>query len=1300
MTAHRLEETEVIYPVVQIEVDGIRTRALLDTGSGSSYASAKLIEALRKKPKEVKTKRIEMMLGATTMKVEIYSANVKSIDGEFSMNVDLSKVHKPELMSLENPRYEEVLKKYTHLKGVTINDTDPKPQLPVHLVLGASEYASIKTKTPQRVGQPGQPVAEKTLMGWTLMSPGREEAFSPLLTTQSTSTDYEQLCALDVLGLEDAPENDQGIVYQEFKEQLTRNEAGWYEANLPWKGIHPPLPTNETGSRRRLEYLIKKLQRNGEYENYDAIIQGQLQEGIVEPAPQVAKGKEFYIPHKAVTRENAESTKLRIVYDASARESANKPSLNDCLHPGPPLQNLLWSVLVKSRFYPISATGDIQKAFLQIRIKEEERDSLRFHWRRPNHSNIEIYRFTRALFGLTSSPFLLGGVINAHLDKWEARQPEIVKELRDVLYVDDLLTGGATVEEVQIKKQVATEIFNDATFTLHKWHSNAEELESDKDHPQSKDELSYAKQQLGTTASETKMLGVPWDKKNDTLKIAFPRDGTLYTKREILSKLARIYDPLGLASPTTLTGKLVFRDICDSKLSWDAMLPEHLQKRWDKWWSQLPDYVTVERPIAPHQQPIQEVVLHAFGDASSQGVCAAIYAVVKQEDGMTQKLVCAKSRLAKRNLTIPRLELVAGHMAVNLVANVRTALDKYPVKVYCWLDSTVALYWILGQGAYRQFVANRVHKIHQHPDVQWHHVPTAENPADLGSRGGSVVNVELWQCGPKWLADPMEWPEKKKLESSAETKVEAKVIKDVLGAAIPVQDSFDQLLSKHDLWKVLRIGAWVRRFIHNCKLTAVTRESGPLTTIDVENQKTWWIRRAQRDTQNKAHYVKDQLQLNLQLNQQQVLECRGRIQGEYPIYLSDDHPFTSKLVHQAHLATLHGGVGLTMAKVRERYWVPRLRRLVKKVRGKCWGCKRFHTKAFQSPPPGNLPNTRTQGNTPYQVIGVDFAGPIRYRTKPKAEKKAYLALYGCSLTRGVYLDLLPSLEMQDFITSLKKFIARRGRPKLIYSDNGGTFKAAAKWLKEAQTSEKFNNYLAQHSIRWQFNLSRAPWWGGQFERLIGLFKNAFHKTIGNATLRWPELEEVVLDVEVTLNNRPLSYIEDDVQLPLLTPNSMLNLNPNDLPNLEAHQIPDTELRKRARYLTRCKEMIWNRWSKEYVRSLREQHRRAGGEQTSHPKIGDVVIIRGDSKNRNHWKLGIVEQLIQGRDGITRGAKLKTSNGVLERAIQHLSPLELTCDRLQPESLNVKASEFVPRPRRDAAAAATVRIQDIVDNSDY
>ena len=141
-------------------------------------------------------------------------------------------------------------------------------------------------------------------------------------------------------------------------------------------------------------------------------------------------------------KNSAESTKLRIVYDASAKESRTSPFLNDCLNPGSSLQNHLWSILVRSRFLPVLLTGDLEKAFLQVRIKESERDALRFHSRGPENYETSVYRFTRALFGLTCSPFLLGGVIKEHLKSWEAKYPNLVDEIRKGLYVDDLMTGG------------------------------------------------------------------------------------------------------------------------------------------------------------------------------------------------------------------------------------------------------------------------------------------------------------------------------------------------------------------------------------------------------------------------------------------------------------------------------------------------------------------------------------------------------------------------------------------------------------------------------------------------------------------------------------------------------------------------------------------------------------------------------------------------------------------------------------------------------------------------------------------
>lgn len=307
-------------------------------------------------------------------------------------------------------------------------------------------------------------------------------------------------------------------------------------------------------------------------------------------------------------------------------------------------------------------------------------------------------------------------------------------------------------------------------------------------------------------------------------------------------------------------------------------------------------------------------------------------------------------------------------------------------------------------------------------------------------------------------------------------------------------------------------------------------------------------------------------------------------------------------------------------------------------------------------------------------------------------------LYSCSLTRGVFLELLPSLETTELIKSLKRLITRRGRPSKIYSDNGQTFVAAAKWLKKVQKNERFHSFLSDQSIIWQFNLSRAPWWGVQFERLIGLMKSAFYKTVGQGQLSWEELGKVILDVDVTLNNRPLCYQEEDVQLPTLTPNTFLFLNTNILPELQPHQLDDKDLRRRAKFLLKTKDALWRQWTGEYLRSLRERHRLKYGDKKCTLAVGDVVVIQSPEQNRNCWPLGIVEQLIEGRDGVVRGARLRAGRSHLERPIQHLYPLELSCDKenVQRNMTPLDPTAPVFRPRRDAAVAASLRMQEVAE----
>ena len=435
---------------------------------------------------------------------------------------------------------------------------------------------------------------------------------------------------------------------------------------------------------------------------------------------------------------------------------------------------------MRNRFHPVALAGDLKQAFLQIRIREPDRDVMRFHWLKDLVSQeVETLWFTRALFGLAISPFLLGGVIDQHLQSLETKHPEEVDEIRRSLYVDDLITGGETVLKAQHLKGSAQSIFGEAKFELHKWHSNVPALESEV--PITEEiKQSYAKEQLGgVREGETKLLGMPWNKESDTIVLSFPETTVeKVTKRGILTTTARIYDPLGLVSPTTLVSKMLYRQVCDMKFPWDQELPSDLRSRWKEWEKTTEENLRVPRSLVKFQESIQAIDLHAFGDASQNGVSTGVYAVVIQDSGTNQGLISAKSKLAKKGLTIPRLELVAGHMSTNLLHNVVEALQGFPIReVYSWLDSTVALHWIKGNGEYRQFVQNRVHKIQEKSYIKWRHVTSEENPADLGSRGGPIDGTtSLWLTGPAWLPHPDKWPAPIVTNPTSETQTEAKAI--------------------------------------------------------------------------------------------------------------------------------------------------------------------------------------------------------------------------------------------------------------------------------------------------------------------------------------------------------------------------------------------------------------------------------------------------------------------------------------------------------------------------------------------
>ena len=326
---------------------------------------------------------------------------------------------------------------------------------------------------------------------------------------KSGQDEFKQMCSQEVLGLTDEPDV-QGLFHEDFKNQLQRLDDGTYLTRLPWKSHQPaPLPVNKGLTLKRLQSTTRKLERMEQLNEYHTVMEQQLEEGVLELVPEVPTGEVIhYIPHQAVIREEAESTKMRIVYDCSAKQNPQAPSLNDCLEVGPPLQPAIFDILLRNRLKPFCITGDI----LQIKISPADRDALRLLWYdNLKERNIVQYRFTRVIFGSGPSPYILGATLEKHIGQYKEKYPNTVNELLQNTYVDDVQSGGDGKEELLKFKKEATQIMNEGGFQLHKWHSNIPGIEkptaSEVEEPQ--ENSTYAKLTVGTQPHESKILGVP-----------------------------------------------------------------------------------------------------------------------------------------------------------------------------------------------------------------------------------------------------------------------------------------------------------------------------------------------------------------------------------------------------------------------------------------------------------------------------------------------------------------------------------------------------------------------------------------------------------------------------------------------------------------------------------------------------------------------------------------------------------------------------------------------------------------------
>ena len=1294
MGKRALDTSTTLHATVMAMVNGIPARIMIDSGASSSYICTSLVTRLHLKPVQAETRSIEQMYGTVKRRVQIYKVTVQSmVIKEYSLELNCINGEKDILTYLPNPNLKALKKKYSRLSPLHFSDESTEEEkLPVHIILGAADYQRIKTTEPPVLGPNPDvdPGAEFTMLGWTVTGKTMEvdSEVERIFLMLSPKEEFEKMCSIEVLGLADTDSGPEDRFHENFKGSLQRLVDGTYSTRLPWKD-HMELPTYRTLAVARLHSTTRRLEKLQKLEEYHEVMEAQIKDGILELIPEEPSGEIIhYVPHQPVIREDAESTKMRIVYDCSARSCPEDPSLNDCLEKGPPLQPLILDILLRNRMLPLCITGDIKKAFLQIKLDPADRDAQRLFW----YNNLEerkmvAYRFTRVIFGAASSPYILGATLEKHLSQYRETFPETVKALLNNTYVDDVQFGGHKREDLLNFKAEATQILQEGGFELHKWHSNVPEAEvpiPEVSMSEEEDTTTYAKTAIGTKSCETKILGIPWNKKNDEFTISLSKcadtgNEVVLTKRKMLSVINSVFDPLGLASPVIITAKLLYSRVCKEKLAWDEEIKSEISALWKNWIKKLTKCPSLRVPRSVIQGEVTHITLHGFADASKLAVAACVYMVTHYNNQEpSQHLLTAKARVAPEK-SIPRLELVAAHTLSKLIVCVKEALADYQIEeIHGWVDSTTVLHWLKGKGTWSQFVRNRVKAISSSDIEEWHYVPTGENPSDLGSRGIAPAQMgSFWFCGPNWLSCKGNWPIQPEIRESQETEAERLPKKERLLHTKEETTSakeVKELLEKYKLWKTLRITAFILRFVTNCRRKK--KQTGMLTTEEIESAERFWIKEAQQ-------VEEIQSDVPLKKDQQGIWRCDGRVPDYHPIFLPRSHTFVKLLIEQTHGRMLHGGVSVTMSCIRERFWIPKLRTLVKKVIHNCNKCKRFRVQGLAAPRNSQLPTFRSQMTDPFACTGVDFAGPVKYRVNKKTVGKAYIALFTCATTRAVHLKLCRDLTAEEFQRAMKEFVARRGTPRLMVSDNGKTFTATKKWLSKLKKNEELMNYLATEKISWRLNLSRAPWWGGFFERLIGTMKRSLAKAIGGSILKFAELEETLLDTECVMNNRPLCYQGEDFETPVITPNILIRGKPAQMLEEDLYKIGDDEtLPKRMIFLARSKKQLRKRWLKEYLYALEERKHSQNKSDVEIPEIGKVVLLKEDIKNRAHWKIGRVIGKIIGKDGVTRGMKIKLGNGyIVERPRQLVCDLEVGGEnRAANVKLNPRAQEFRPRER--------------------
>ncbi|XP_036347224.1 uncharacterized protein LOC118756578 [Rhagoletis pomonella] len=1185
---------------------------------------------------------------------------------------------------------------FEHLKHLPlINYHAAKPVLLIglkHAYLGA-------TSTAVQAGI-DSPIAIKTPLGWVAYGPTKSPlAVSPRVMLikgyQQLQNLVEEYFATDSFGTNPVSlklESEEDERARLILEQTTRRVGDQFECGLLWKGYPTNLPSSRAMAERRLMSVERQMKCNVEFgKRYRHEMAKYVDKGYARKLGSVELAAThqhvWYLPHFAVLNPH-KPDKVRIVFDAAAM--VDNVSLNSALLKGPEQAQPLIRILLQFRQGRVGVSADIREMFSQIRIRPSDQHAQRYLWRDGDASQpIEEYAMTSLIFGAVCSPCIAEHVKNKNAEDFRAELPAAASAIITKHYVDDLVASFDTPQQaVKISREIV-HIHMKAGFELRNFISNCIGVE------ESMNQTSPAvREAVSMERGETtdKVLGLFWNTNNDTFEFhtKFHRvpkevlDGTRApTKRELLRIVMAVFDPFGMLADYLLFTKILIQETWKHGIAWDDVLPQELSKKWVRWWQEFHNVqqFKMQRCYSPYIFDGGRVEVHIFVDASQVAFAAAGYVRVVHGSEIDVSFIIGKTRTAPAKLlSVPRLELQAAVLGARLAKMIRDCLEFTAERVIFWSDSQTVLQWLnSSKRKYRAFVAHRIAEIlSTTAQEQWRWVPTCHNPADVATRSSNTPkfdNNSCWVKGPAFLKlDEEYWPT---TTVNAASVLPEEVKSDILLLVQPSNTLID--FSKFNSFsKLKRTIAWVIRAatLFRAKPHAKSQPPSILTAAELQKAEYTINRTVQREcfpseiadltAARKLAKQSSLYKLSPYLDEDGLLRLSGRIdeasylpfQARRPILLPRKHIWSDLIVQHCHEKSHHQNSAITINEVRQKYWIPGLKTLLKAIQRKCLVCK--IDRAQPSPPMmGQLPVDRiTPFVRPFTFTGVDLFGPFNVSIGRRHEKR-WSVIFTCLTVRAAHIELAENLSTDAFILCLRNFVNRRGTPVRIRSDNGTNFIGAQKDLKSCERlldTDRIQAEAAKHSIEWVFNCPANPSSGGCWERLIRVVKSLLAKTLREVAPKVDTLQSVLIEAENIINSRPLTDVpvlhEDDEPL---TPNHFLLgcANSTQTPYPADDKVC---LRKQWRISQNLKDRLWKRWTTEYLPQLIQ--RTKWQEKTTPLKVNDLVIICDPAQPRSQWQRGRVTKVFPTKDGQVRVAEVKTITGVLRRPATRLAKLTI------------------------------------------